>query len=114
MAIIGMERLVDTQQTKQIGRMPQVTKCHTVAVYLEECHTSPSVVEKESKGVMGLQPTNFQVNRFEAATFAAEYFISRMLPIGWREVFQYARIIDIGNTIYRNDKVYGLGFSIGI
>lgn len=108
--VLVLGHMIDANQTKHLLAM---NGCHTDIAICRTYTKQPDFHESESSWIIGSNPSNQTVNLYFIALSALEIFVASELPQGWRDAFQYVRIIDTGNTINQNNRRYGLGFKIG-
>jgi hypothetical protein len=126
--VLVLEHAIDANQTKHI-KLHQ-NKCEGVSTpYYETPYTDSngtvgvqvhgstykivcSGALQEQNSIIGQNASNAKINGYFVALSLLEIVVSTQLPQGYRDVFQYVRIIDTGITINNNHSL-GLGFSVG-
>lgn len=126
--VLVLEHAIDAQQTKHI-KLHQ-SKCEGVFTpsyetpYTDDngsvgvqVHGSTYKIVcsggiQEQNSIIGQNASNAKINGYFVALSILEIVVATKLPQGYRDVFQYVRIIDTGVTINNNRRL-GLGFSVG-
>lgn len=84
----GALHAIDWLQTLQIPRHPNLAEGGLVA-----------------RHVIGVRPTNSQINQYMAGSAVIQYAIARSLPREYRDVFQYITIVDSGASVLGNFRI---------
>jgi len=127
--VLVLEHAVDANQTKRISAMQPRTVCSALESSVGHSNQTPVYGRSftlsgatqtctqimplhEENAMIGQHASNTKINAYFMALSVLELLIAAELPQGYRDVFQYVRIVDTGVTLNNNRRL-GLGFSVG-